>query len=259
MSSTVRPPPSIPADGNGVAPADATASKSDVVDDATRTVDRASHAQGVPLLARLTAARPGEQDDRVPVWPKAAVRIGFGLIWLIDAVLKWLPDFHKGLLGMVKMAGQGQPSWLHWWFTSWFNIVQANPDFWAYGVAVLETVIALALIFGFARKLTYIVTIFSGVMIWGIAEGFGGPYSGTSTDIGTAIIYAVVAVALLVLSQYPSSRLSVDYLLEQRITWWHRVAEFGKHNHPATDETGSAPQTGSAPLAPPKAPLATTR
>jgi nitrite reductase (NO-forming) len=186
------------------------------------------------------------------------LRIGFGLIWLIDAVLKWLPDFHKGLLGMVKMAGQGQPSWLHWWFHSWFNIVQANTDLWAYGVAVLETVIALALIFGFARKLTYIVTIFSGVMIWGIAEGFGGPYSGTSTDIGTAVIYAVVAAALLVLSQYPSSRFSVDYLLEQRVSWWHRVAEFGKHNHPATDETGPAPETRSAPLAPPKAPVATT-
>jgi hypothetical protein len=33
---------------------------------------------------------------------------------LIDAVFKWLLDFHKGLLAMVKMAGQGQPRWLHW-------------------------------------------------------------------------------------------------------------------------------------------------
>jgi nitrite reductase (NO-forming) len=188
----------------------------------------------------------------VPVWPKAVFRIGFGLIWLIDAVFKWLPDFHKGLLGMVKMSGQGQPSWLHWWFHSWFNIVQANTNLWAYGVAVLETVIALALIFGFARKYTYILTIIAALFIWGIAEGFGGPYSGSSTDIGAAVMYAVVAFGLLVLSQYPSSRLSVDYLLEQRVTWWHRVAEFGKHNHPATD------QTGAAPLAPPKAPLATT-
>ena len=69
---------------------------------------------------------------------------------------------------------------------------------------------------------------------------------------------AVVAFGLLVLSQYPSSRLSVDYLLEQRVSWWHRVAEFGKHNHPATDRTGPAPETGPAPLASPKAPLATT-
>jgi nitrite reductase (NO-forming) len=173
------------------------------------------------------------------------------LIWLIDAVLKWLPDFHKGLLGMVKMAAAGQPGWLHGWFHFWISTVQAHTDFWAYGVAVLETAIALALIFGFARKLTYMVTIFSGVMIWGIAEGFGGPYSGTSTDIGTAVIYAVVAAALLVLSQYPSSRFSVDYLLEQRVSWWHKVAEFGKNNHPVADEPSAAPLTAPVRPVPP--------
>lgn len=63
---------------------------------------------------------------------------------------------------------------------------------------------------------------------------------------------AVVAFGLLVLSQYPSSRLSVDYFLEQRVTWWHRVAELGRHNHPATDRTRAAPDAGAAPLAPPK-------
>jgi nitrite reductase (NO-forming) len=194
----------------------------------------------------------------VPVWPKTALRIGFGMIWLIDAVFKWLPDFHKGLLGMVKMSGQGQPSWLHWWFHSWFTVVQANTNLWAYGVAVLETVIALALIFGFARKSTYIFTIFSALVIWGIAEGFGGPYSGSSTDIGAAVMYAVVAFGLLVLSQYPSSRFSVDYLLEQRITWWHRIAESGKHNHPAADGAGPTGEPAPAPLVPPKTPLATT-
>ena len=57
MSSTVRPPPSIPTNGNGVAPADAAASESDPVDHVTRNVERASHAQGRPLLARLTAPR----------------------------------------------------------------------------------------------------------------------------------------------------------------------------------------------------------
>jgi hypothetical protein len=63
--------------------------------------------------------------------------------------------------------------------------------------------IALALTFGFARKYTYIFTTFSALVIWGIAEGFGGPYNGSSTDIGAAVMYAVVAVGLLVLSQYP--------------------------------------------------------
>jgi hypothetical protein len=29
----------------------------------------------------------------IPLWPKDALRISFGVIWLIGAVLKWLPGF----------------------------------------------------------------------------------------------------------------------------------------------------------------------
>jgi hypothetical protein len=63
------------------------------------------------------------------------------------------------------------------------------------------------------------VTIVTALFIWGIAEGFGGPYSGTSIDIGAAVMYAVVALALLVMSlQLGTSRYSVDYWIDQRVS-----------------------------------------
>jgi hypothetical protein len=46
----------------------------------------------------------------VPDWPKSAVRIVFGLILAVDAAFKWRPGFIHGFNGMVKMAGEGQPS-----------------------------------------------------------------------------------------------------------------------------------------------------
>lgn len=30
-----------------------------------------------------------------PAWPKDALRIAFGVIWAIDASLKWLPGFKE--------------------------------------------------------------------------------------------------------------------------------------------------------------------
>jgi len=181
-------------------------------------------------------------DAPVPTWPKSAVRIGFGVIWAIDAVFKWRPGFRSSFLSMVKGAGAGQPSWLHWWFSFWSSAVSPHPHAWAYGIAVLETLIAAALILGFARKLTYFVTILTGVGIWSVAEGFGGPYTANSTDIGAAVMYAVVALGLLVLSlQCGPSRYSVDYYLEQRVNWWHRIAEIGAHNHPAQPPETQAP------------------
>ncbi len=95
-------------------------------------------------------------------------------------------------------------------------------------MAVLETLVALAIIFGFARKLTYISSAVFGVVIWAEAEGFCGPYVVGSSDIGAAIIYAVVCMGLLTLCYcVGTSRYSVDYYIEQRFSWWWKMAEVG--------------------------------
>jgi uncharacterized membrane protein YphA (DoxX/SURF4 family) len=165
----------------------------------------------------------------VPGWPKYALRITFGVIWLIDAVLKWLPGFRTGYLAMIKMAPQGQPTWLHPWFSFWINVEDPRAAFFVYLAAVLESVIALALIFGIARKFTYIAAAVFSMMIWSIAEGLGGPYHSGSTDIGTSIIYALVFVCLLTLAAYTGTeRYSVDYYLEKKISWWSKIAEVGR-------------------------------
>ena len=165
-------------------------------------------------------------------WPKDALRIGFGIIWLIDATLKWLPGFRGGYMDTIMGIRDGQPGWTRWWFDFWITLQHpAITFFWAL-VATAETLIALALIAGFARKVTYIAAIVFSVLIWMTAEGFGGPYTSGASDIGTAIIYAVVFAALLALSYYSSpSRYTADYYLEKKISWWWRVAEMRR---PAT-------------------------
>jgi len=161
-----------------------------------------------------------------PAWPKDVLRIAFGVIWLIDAALKWLPGFRATYMSVIMAEAQGQPSWLQPWFHFWIRFQHPDATFMAYLAAVIETLIALALIAGFARKLTYLSAIAFSLLIWGTAEGFGGPYTSGASDIGTAIIYAVVFAGLLVLSYYAGpARYSADYYLEKKISWWWRIAE----------------------------------
>ncbi|MDA8379353.1 MAG: DoxX family membrane protein [Actinomycetota bacterium] len=159
-------------------------------------------------------------------WPKDALRVTFGVIWLIDAILKWLPGFKDSYMSTIMGIAKGQPSWLRPWFDFWIRLQHpAATFFWAL-VATVESLIALALILGFARKLTYIGAIVFSLLIWSTAEGFGGPYTSGASDIGTAIIYAVVFAGLLALSYYAGpARYSLDYYLERRISWWWKVAE----------------------------------
>lgn len=172
----------------------------------------------------MTANQPATRA--CAAWPKDALRIGFGVIWLIDATLKWLPGFKNSYLDTIMGMRDGQPGWLRWWFDFWINLQHpAITFFWAL-VATAETLIALALIAGFARKLTYTAAIVFSLLIWSTAEGFGGPYGSGATDIGTGIIYAVAFIGLLALSYYAGpARHSADYHLERRFTWWWRIAE----------------------------------
>jgi len=167
-----------------------------------------------------------EASRNAPTWPKDALRVTFGIIWLIDAILKWLPGFRSGYMDTIMGTRDGQPGWLRWWFDFWINLQHPQAMFFAYLVAVVETLIAVALIAGFARKTAYIAAAGFSVLIWATAEGFGGPYTSGSADIGTAIIYAVVFAGLLALSYYAGpARYSADYYLEHKFSWWWHLAE----------------------------------
>jgi len=195
--------------------------------------------------------------DTAEFFAHDGLRIAFGVIWAIDAVFKWTPAFRHELVGILNDAAQGQPSWLHGWFHLSTSQAQAHPGLFVYSTAVIETTIALALLLGFARKTTYIAGALFSLLIWATAEGFGGPYSSGSTDIGAAVMYAVVFAGLLALS-YESgpSYFCVDHLVERRVSWWYRIAEVGSRWREPTPATASsvagAPTTSRIDELPPR-------
>jgi nitrite reductase (NO-forming) len=152
------------------------------------------------------------------------IRVIFGLIWVIDAVLKWLPGFRKDFMMEIMGAAQNQPHWLNWWFNFWMNPMMNHAQLFAYLTAVIESLIAVAVLIGFARKSTYISAAVFSILIWGIGEGFGGPYVSGATDIGTGIIYAVVFYALYQLERAVPNSWSADRYIARVLPWWHVVA-----------------------------------
>jgi nitrite reductase (NO-forming) len=193
--------------------------------------------------------QPNEAVQSYGHWPKTGLRVGFGVIWLIDATLKWLPGFRSNYMATIMGQADGQPGWVKPWLDFWTNSEHPYTTAYAYVVAVLGTVIAVALIVGFARKLTYIGPIVLSVLIWGTAEGFAGPYSSGASDFGTARIYALIFAALLMFAYYQGpAPWSVDVWLERRISWWHWVAEVGHHErYTAQSSQHSAPGAAAPP------------
>jgi len=157
----------------------------------------------------------------------ATLRIVFGVIWLIDAGLKMNYVFVRDFQEAFTEGAAGQPGWLTWWFDFWADVTKTSPATFAYITIVLETLIGLSLVFGFARRTGYIAGFVFSFAIWTLPEGFGGPYSMSSTDINQGIIYALVFAALYGLDSALNSRpaWAVDERLERRFSWWRPIAE----------------------------------
>lgn len=198
------------------------------------------HAEVDPSLVRETRAvglvRNGQRNDSlvreaVSAQPAAklygtGVRVLFGLIWMADVYFKWQPSFLTHVQMVIQNGASGQPGWVKPWFDFAQGIIAVHPTAWAYAIAAAETGIALALILGLARKVTYMGGAIYSLLIWSTAEGLGRT-SGIATDIGTAIVYAVVFLALLALDVRGKGTrpYSLDAVIERRLPWWRRLAE----------------------------------
>lgn len=161
-----------------------------------------------------------------------AARVTFGVIWAVDAYLAWRPEFAAHYFGYLQNASNGQPSWLKWWFAMWLAVVAAATPLFVWLTRLVETLLAVALLSGFARKTTYRVGALFSLLVWATGEGFSGPYVLGAANLGPALVYVLVFGALLLCDRVAGrTRYSVDYYLEKRWTSWRRVSES------ATDES----------------------
>ncbi|MGH3960523.1 hypothetical protein [Mycobacterium sp.] len=165
-------------------------------------------------------------------WATAAVRVAFGVIWAIDAWLKWQPGFRTTFLPNMLATAAAQPRWLSPWFDFWLRLERPAPGLWVYLGAAVETVIAITLLLGLGRRVVYVGGAVYSLLIWSTAEGFGGPYGQGATDIGTSIIYVMVFLALLVILEHGLDRRYVlDGAITRRIPRWAHVAGPGGATH----------------------------
>lgn len=91
---------------------------------------------------------------------------------------------------------------------------------------MIETLIALALVLGLARRPLYLLGALFSLFIWSVPESFGHFWIVGQTDLGTSIIYVFIYLALYVLDHGETAGgWSLDRWLESRWPWWRRIAE----------------------------------
>ena len=169
-------------------------------------------------------------QERKSAWALPAVaglRAAFGILWAIASFLTWRSAFAVNYVGYIHNAAQGQPAWLQPWFSMWLSLITPAAGLFVWATRIIETLIAIGLLFGLARKWTYIVGALFSLLIWSTAEGFGGPYAAGASNLGPALVYVLVFIALLIAERILGPNpYSVDYYLERRWPAWASVAEW---------------------------------
>jgi nitrite reductase (NO-forming) len=191
----------------------------------TNAKERTAATEGaLPPAHQIVTERVPRHRSTSPLsW---MVPIFFGLIWLVDAYLKWQPAFQRHFLAIVQAGASNQPGWLKPWYHFWSTALQPHASLYAHGAAVIETIIAITLILGFARKLLYIGGAIWSFGIWAVPEGFGTFQRAASTDLGPSIAYEAVFAALWALDSCAGPRpYSLDALIERAFPGWKLIAE----------------------------------
>lgn len=161
----------------------------------------------VPVLQHRGEESPAPVNR---LWHRA--RICFGLLWLFDAALKWLPAFLFHFSSQITSVIPGQPHWVAAWLTFVAKVITAvGPVLIAILVGLSETAIAVGLLAGRWLRLIVPFAFVYSLSVWMTAEAFGGPYTAAGTGVrgnvlGNVLIYLIPLLFLWVGEQARSSQ-----------------------------------------------------
>jgi nitrite reductase (NO-forming) len=174
-----------------------------------------------------------------------ALRVAFGVIWMVNAAFTWMPSFAANYAGYLRNAAEGQPDWSAWWFDAWIELVEPRATLFLWLTRLATTALALALLFGFARRTVYVIGALYSLLIWSTAGGFGGPYTIGASNTGVGITYVLIFAVLIAINHRTStSPYSVDYFIERRWPAWSWIAEWRTRRLSETPRIAWWAQTG---------------
>ena len=135
------------------------------------------------------------------------LRIGFGLLWVLDGLLQAQPQMAGGLPSVIQPTADGSPSWVVDMVNWGANLWNYHPIEAAASSVWIQIGIGLWMIFavrGWSIRVAALSSVAWGLIVWAFGESFGGILAPGLTVLfgapGGVLIY-VVAGALLLLPQ----------------------------------------------------------
>lgn len=138
------------------------------------------------------------------------LRVLFGSVWILNTWFQANSAYINDLFLKSFDAGiKGQPEWLANYTRSVMGAIQAvGAARVALATVVVDGLLAVSLLTGIGLRFFASVGIAYNLFMWSTVGGMGGPYTRGATDPGTAIVYALAFVFVLITRSW--ARLSLS-------------------------------------------------
>lgn len=186
-----------------------------------------THPGGRPLAVDLRALhvrRPSLTTARDVVTWRRTLQVALGLVWLLDAALQFQPFmFGRGFATQViAPTAQGNPAVIANPIVWSAHVVLAHPVLWNALFATAQLLLALGLFWRPTVKLALASSMVWSLLLWWLAEGFGGLFAGTPSPLdgapGAVILYGFLAILL-----WPGSREDASIATSSPLRRWASV------------------------------------
>jgi cytochrome oxidase Cu insertion factor (SCO1/SenC/PrrC family) len=151
-------------------------------------------------------ASTGGGAQAFPAWheprARALLRIGFGVIWLLDGILQAQPQMAGGLADQViKPTAATSPGWVQSLVNYGVNLWDYHPIAAAASSVWIQVGIGAWLIFarrGWSVRVAALASVAWGLIVWAFGEAFGGIFAPGLTVLfgapGAVLIYVVAGL-----------------------------------------------------------------
>ncbi|MCL5437422.1 MAG: hypothetical protein M1417_01840 [Candidatus Thermoplasmatota archaeon] len=148
-----------------------------------------------------------------------------GIVFAAETYLAIAFNSPSSLKTTLEGAAAGQPAYLNGWFSFWIAQVTAAPAAYYYLIVVAEFLLAVALLFGIARKTAYIGGLIYSLLEWSTIKAFGGPITAGYTDAGQIILAIAFLILIALNASHGTDPYTLDSKIERRVSRWNRIAE----------------------------------
>lgn len=155
----------------------------------------------IPLMVRING-----RSSYVEPSHRTFLRYSFGFLWILDGILQMQPGMATGFSNAIlSPLVSSSPPFVAYLVGSGISVWNTNPSTFNVLASLLQVYIGAGLILfsdGLFFKLTQVIAIAWGVILWVFGEAFGSVFFNLGTWLtgspGSALIYTAVSVLLLI-------------------------------------------------------------